>query len=56
MNPTKNSTLIPELSLRNAARIAGFGYLMVFIMSILGNSFALDKLIVLGDTVTTANK
>ncbi len=44
-----------EISLRKAAIIAGFGYLMVFLVSILGTSFALDKLIVLGDAVTTSN-
>ncbi len=47
--------MIPELSLRNAARIAGFSYLMVFVISILGTAFALDKIIVLGDSITTAN-
>jgi hypothetical protein len=44
-----------ELSPRKAAVIAGLGYLIVFVISILGKSFALDKLIVLGDVETTAN-
>jgi hypothetical protein len=44
-----------ELSPRKAAIIAGLGYLIVFVISIFGKSFALDKLIVLGDAVSTAN-
>ena len=44
-----------EISLRKAAIIAGVAYLMIFLVSILGNSFALDKLIIMGDAVMTSN-
>jgi len=43
------------MSMRNAAIIAGIGYLLVFIISILGNVFALDKIIVTGEAVKTVN-
>ncbi len=46
---------IAETSLRNAARIAGFGYLFVFIFATVANSFVFQKLIVHGDASTTAN-
>ena len=46
---------VPDISLRKAARIAGIAYLLVFVVSILANSFALQKLVVLGDATTTAN-
>ena len=36
-NPT------PSISIRQAARIAGFAYLAVFILATLANSFALEK-------------
>lgn len=37
------------------ARVAGFGYLMIFAFSIFANVFALGKLIVSGDATTTAD-
>ena len=55
MNPEQKTASIIEISLRDAARIAGFGYLMVFIFGIFGNFFVFEKLIVPGDAVTTAN-
>src|SRR5258706_7600265 len=55
MNSKQKTASISEISLRNAARIAGFGYLMVFILGIFGNFFVFEKLIVPGDAVTTAN-
>jgi hypothetical protein len=55
MNSEQKTASIIEISLRNAARIAGFGYLMVFILGIFGNFFVFEKLIVSGDAVTTAN-
>lgn len=39
-----------------AARVAGFGYLVVFVLGALGNSLSFDKLVVRGDAATsTAN-
>lgn len=55
MNSEQKTASIIEISLRNAARIAGFGYLMVFILGIFGNFFVFEKLIIPGDAVTTAN-
>ena len=55
MNPEQKTPSIIEISLHNAARIAGFAYLMVFIFGIFGNFFVFEKLIVSGDPVTTAN-
>lgn len=56
MNAKSNSSNFSDITLRQAAGIAGLGYLMVFAVSILANSFSLGKLIVLGDvTATTSN-
>lgn len=55
MNSTKNTEWITEISPRNAAKIAGFGYLIVFILGFFGNFFVFEKLIVPEDAVTTAN-
>jgi len=46
---------IADISLREAAIIAGFGYLIIFIMGIYANFFILGSLIVPEDAVTTAN-
>lgn len=45
----------PSISHRQAARIAGLGYLAIFILTTVANSFALEKIIVTGDAVATAN-
>lgn len=50
---SKQTTL--EMPLRTAALIAGIGYLLVFLISILGNELALNKIIVEGDAIKTAN-
>jgi len=55
MNSDINTTNISDISLKQAARIAGIAYLMVFVVAIFANGFALDKLIVLGDVTTTIN-
>ena len=44
---------IADISLRKAALIAGFGYLMVFIVATFANAFALESLIVAGDATAT---
>ena len=44
-----------DISLRQAARVAGFGYLIVFILAGFANSIAFENLIVPGDAATTAN-
>ena len=43
-----------DITLQQAAWIAGIAYLLVFIVSIFANSFALQKLVVLGNATTTA--
>jgi hypothetical protein len=49
------SSALPSISPRRAARIAGLGYLGVFILGTLANSFALERIIVQGDPAATAN-
>jgi hypothetical protein len=55
MNTIKHSGGIIEISQRSISKIAGFGYLMVFIFGIFGNLFVFEKLIVAGDAATTVN-
>lgn len=55
MNSEKQEAPFIEISLRNAARIAGFGYLMIFIFSIIANFFVFEELIVSGDAKATSN-
>ena len=55
MDSKENTAMGSDLSLGNAAKIAGIGYLMVFIVSIFGKALALDKIIIMGDAITTAN-
>ncbi len=43
---------IGDMSLRSAARVAGFGYLVVFVLGIF--AFSLEDLIVPGDAAATA--
>jgi hypothetical protein len=54
MNYEQKTVTILEVSLRDASRIAGFGYLMVFILGIFGNVI-FGKFIVMDDAVTSAN-
>jgi hypothetical protein len=44
-----------NVSLRKAARIAGFGYLIIFITGIFSNFFVLERHIVPGNAAITAN-
>ncbi len=44
-----------SVALRKAARIAGFGYLIIFTTGIFSNFFVLERLIVPGDAAITAN-
>lgn len=44
-----------SISPRQAALIAGLGYLAVFVFVTLANSLALEKIIVVGDAATTVN-
>ena len=46
---------IADISQRKAARVAGFGYLIIFITGIFSNFFVLESLIVPGDAAKTAN-
>jgi len=46
---------IAEISQRNAARVAGFGYLAIIILGIFAEFFVRSKLIVPGEAATTAN-
>ncbi len=46
---------IVDISLRKAARVAGFGYLIIFISGIFANFFVLQSLIVSGDAAATVN-
>lgn len=46
---------IPDISQRKAAIVAGFAYLIIFILAIFANFFVLERLVVLGDATTTAN-
>lgn len=43
-----------DISLRKAALVAGFGYIIIFVLGFF--AFALENLIVSGDAATTANK
>ncbi len=43
-----------DISLRKAALVAGFGYVIIFVLGFF--AFALENLIVSGDAATTANK
>lgn len=43
-----------DVSLRTAALVAGFGYIIIFVLGFF--AFALEDLIVSGDAATTANK
>ncbi len=47
--------LIGDISLRKAAIIAGFSYLVIFVLGILANFFVLENLIVPGDAARTVN-
>jgi len=49
------TNLITDISQRQAAKIAGFGYLLIFILGIFAYFFAFESLIVRGDAATTAN-
>ena len=46
---------IADISLRKAARVAGFGLLIMFIPAVFTNYFVFSSLIVPGDAATTAN-
>ncbi len=46
---------IADLSLRKAARVAGFGLLIMAILGPFAEFFVLQRLIVPGDAATTAN-
>jgi hypothetical protein len=46
---------IADILPRTVARIAGFGYLIIFITGIFANFFVLQNLIVLGNAAATAN-
>ena len=46
---------IVDTSQRKAARVAGFGYLIIAILAIFANFFVLESLIVPGDAATTAD-
>ena len=48
------SDIVPDLSLGRTARIAGFGYLIIFISGIFANFFVLHNMIVPGDVAATA--
>lgn len=45
----------PSLSIRQAALVGGFGYLAIFIVTTLANSFALEQVIVSQDGAATAS-
>ena len=46
---------ITDISLSKAAKIAGIGYVIIFILGILTNFFIFGGLVVKGDAATTAN-
>jgi len=46
---------IADISLPKAARVSGFGYLIIFITGIFSNFFVLEGLVVAGDAAATAN-
>ncbi|WP_319507609.1 DUF4386 domain-containing protein [uncultured Methanolobus sp.] len=46
---------ITDISLRKAAIIAGFSYLIIFVLGIVANFFILENLIVPGDAARTVN-
>ena len=50
---TEVTNRIGDMSLRRAAQVAGFGYLVVFVLGIF--AFSLDDLIVPGDATATAS-
>jgi len=49
MNSEINTSGISDISQRQASRIAGFSYLIVFILGIFANSIAFENLVVPGD-------
>jgi len=46
---------IADISLRQAALVAGVGYLLVFILGFFANDFALSSILMEGDATTAAN-
>ena len=46
---------IADISIRKAAVIAGFGYLIIFITGIFSNFFVLESLVVTGNAAKTTN-
>jgi Domain of unknown function (DUF4386) len=46
---------ITDITLSKSARIAGIGYVIIFVLGIVANFFIFDGLIVKGDAATTAN-
>jgi hypothetical protein len=55
MKANKKTAKTVHISLRNAAMVAGFGYLIIFITGIFANFFVLERLLVPGDATTTAS-
>ncbi len=55
LNSNKKTATIADVSLRKAARIAGFGLLFMIIPAIFANFFVLEILTVPGDAATTAH-
>ncbi len=55
MNADKTIARIADMSQRKAAIVAGFAYLIMFILAIFANFFVFPSLIVPGDAATTAN-
>lgn len=47
------SNIVPDLSLGRTARMAGFGYLIIFLSGIFANFFVLQNMIVPGDAAAT---
>ncbi len=45
---------INDISMQNVAKLAGIGYLIIFITGIFANFFALEQMLVSGDTAATA--
>ena len=46
---------VADLTLRQAALVAGVGYLLVFILGFFANDFALSNILMEGDATSAAN-
>ena len=49
------TNILADISVNKAAKIAGIGYVIIFVLGIFANFFIFTDLIVKGDATATAN-